>query len=643
MAWDDGLEDPHLSIASADDQSVFVLAGPGTGKTFALMRRVARLLEEGLDPSGILAVTFTRTAAKDLREQLEALGVEGAERVRATTLHALCYGALSQENAFDQTGRTARPLLSYEIDALIADLSDQFGGRTDVKERLAAYEAGWARLQRDDPGWAPSQDDQTFETSLLVWLQYHRAMLIGELVPLSLRHILANPAVNLFDQFDHVLVDEFQDLNKADQALVAELASNSALTVIGDDNQSIYSFRYANPQGIRDFPVDHPETVQFQIEECRRCPPNIVALSNALIAHDPDSLRPEPLLSDPGRDDAVLYVVQHPTQAEEADTVADFIQHYLRENPETPPGQILVLSPRRFMGLAVKQGLIDRGLQSLSYFYEDELKSTDSAEGFCLLTLLTRPGDRAALRGWLGLRSQTRRSKSYKRLKDHCSANDLEPRDVLESMRTGDVRIAHTQALRTRYDLLLERLAQLDGMEGLDLIDALWPPDLEGVDDLRRVAQSLALEAPNSGELLGLLHQEITQPELPGGQDDIIRVMSLHKSKGLTAKVVVVVGCVAGALPTIDDALPPAIQDARLSEQRRLFYVAITRAADVLVLSGATTMTLADAMRSGVRHAGFVRGQLGVVRVRATPFLAEMGDASPRPITGAEWRQTAGF
>jgi superfamily I DNA/RNA helicase len=643
MAWNDGLDGPHRDIAASDDNPICVLAGPGTGKTFAMMRRVARLLEQGADPSSVLAVTFTRTAATDLREQLAALGVPGADRVTATTLHALCFGALSRDGAFEQTRRHARPLLSYEIDALKADLATDYGGRRAVASLLSAYEAAWARLQRDVPGWAQTPDEQRFEAALIVWLRFHEAMLIGELVPMALRHLRSNPAVRLFNIYSQVLVDEFQDLNRSDQALVKALAKGGVLTVIGDDNQSIYSFRYANPQGIRDFPNEAPHTVLFQIDLCRRCPPNIVAMSNALIANDPDGLRPVPLVADRSRDAATVYIVQHPTQEEEIETVADFIGSYLQQNPDVLPGQVLVLSPRRFIGQGVKRALITRRLQALSYFYEDELDAESAAEGFCLLTLSVRPHDRASLRGWFALRSQGRRVGSYARLRVYCSANAMEPREVLDRVKDGSLTIPHAGALGPRYDELLARLATVEPLEGLDLVNALWSAGDPEVQDLRRVAQALALEAPRRPELLGLLHQEITQPELPGATDDIIRVMSLHKSKGLTARLVVVVGCVAGALPTISDGLSPSAEAAHFAEQRRLFYVAITRATHTLVLSGAATMTMRDAMRAGVRHAGFVRGQQGVVHTRSTPYLAEMGATVPPTLTGPQWRHTAGF
>src|ERR1700739_4731650 len=114
MPWDTGLHGTHRAIAAYPGAHLRVLAGPGTGKTFALMRRVARLLEEGVQPGRILAVTFTRTAANDLVEKLATLVTPGAQDVDARTLHSLSFALLTRTAVFTALGRTARPLMDYE-------------------------------------------------------------------------------------------------------------------------------------------------------------------------------------------------------------------------------------------------------------------------------------------------------------------------------------------------------------------------------------------------------------------------------------------------------------------------------------------------------------------------------------------------
>ena len=150
--------------------------------------------------------------------------------------------------------------MSYELDTLVCDLQGQFGGKRAVKKLIEAFDAYWARLQHHQPGFPNDPVEQLFSHSLRGWLIFHHAMLIGEVVPLALDFVTQNPAHPEIPRFDHVLVDEYQDLNRADQELIDALAGTSSVTVVGDEDQSIYSFRYAHPEGIVEYPLTHPQT-----------------------------------------------------------------------------------------------------------------------------------------------------------------------------------------------------------------------------------------------------------------------------------------------------------------------------------------------------------------------------------------------
>jgi superfamily I DNA/RNA helicase len=162
MAWDDGLEGTARDIAASSARIQRVLAGPGTGKSYALQRKVIRLLEvEQADPRRILAVTFTRVAAADLRKSMSELGVAGCEDVDARTLHSYCFGLLSRTGILPLLDRVPRPLikveklgwLQYEYDPLLCDIGrEEFGDKRELIERLSLYEADWAKLQHDIPG-----------------------------------------------------------------------------------------------------------------------------------------------------------------------------------------------------------------------------------------------------------------------------------------------------------------------------------------------------------------------------------------------------------------------------------------------------------------------------------------------------------
>src|SRR5258705_3809353 len=221
MAWDDGLIGTARAIAATTITPLRVMAGPGTGKSFAMKRRVARLLEDGQEARRVLAVTFTRNAAASLVEDLAALQIPNCENVRAGTLHSFCFSLLSKQDVFDFLGRKSRPIitfsksavLQFEAKPLLDDLvlGGSFGPKRECTKRIRAFEAAWARQQSETPGWPTDPLDKQFQQALLTWLKFHDAILIGELVPEALRFLRNNPDAP--ERNDHVIVDEFQDLN----------------------------------------------------------------------------------------------------------------------------------------------------------------------------------------------------------------------------------------------------------------------------------------------------------------------------------------------------------------------------------------------------------------------------------------------
>ena len=168
MAWSDGLlpGTPCHSIAASLNRQIRVVAGPGTGKSFAMKRRVARLLEGGIEPRNILPVTFTRVAAEDLHRELVGMGAPGCENLQGTTLHSLALRILIRNHVLEATGRTPRPLNDFEIKPLEADMSAAHGGVRKVRKLIKAYEAAWARLQRTSQA---SNSPPRMSSSLWIW------------------------------------------------------------------------------------------------------------------------------------------------------------------------------------------------------------------------------------------------------------------------------------------------------------------------------------------------------------------------------------------------------------------------------------------------------------------------------------------
>ena len=639
VQWSDGLDKASRRIAEIDASPLRVLAGPGTGKTTLLIRRVMRLLQNGADPSRIMLCTFTRTAAQDLQKKLGRLGVPEAQKTYADTLHSFCFSLLSKAEVFPLTGRVPRPLLEFEERFLLEDLKGTNNeGLRDLRERLSAFSAAWARQQNDDPGWPENAQDRKFLSALQAWLEFHECMLIGELIPEGLRFIRNNPVSPYRPSFDHVIIDEYQDLNRAEQALLDAIAVDGTITVAGDEDQSIYSFKHAYPEGIAGFHRTHEGTHDESLDRCRRCPQTIVSMANSLISYNPTRSE-RALCTSEENPDGDVFVVQWPLVDEEAHGLATFVARQI-EIGQVEPGQVLVLAPRRQLGYMIRDALRQSGVAAYSFFHEEALEGNPNRAGkyapqesFTLLTLLVRPEDRVALRCWCGFGSPSLRTGAWNQVRQHSEVSGDAPRLVLEHLRNGHLQLRHSKDLAERFALLQERLDALQGLQGSDLVDVLFPEGESWADPFRTIAEVLGDDG-TPAQLLDLLHRGATQPELPMDVD-YVRVMSLHKSKGLTANLVIVSSCIDGLIPSIPENSTPEVKHRALEEQRRLFYVAVTRARRTLVLSSVIGIDRADAYRMRAR----VGSGHPIAQTVASPFLNELGPDCPAAMSGSRLLQ----
>jgi superfamily I DNA/RNA helicase len=641
MVWDEGLEGPAREFAGSDHTPIRSQAGPGTGKSFALRRRVARLLEQDTSPERILLVTFTRVAAGDLEKELEAIDHPEVRRVRKGTLHSLAFWLLNRANVMEFTGRVPRPLMTFEERFLIEDLGhvNGFGDIHERKRRLKAFEAAWAREQDQDPGWPEDESDRRFQLQLEEWLRFHESMLIGELIPVTLRYLRSNPGSPELDLFDHVLVDEYQDLNRVEQSLLDHMSSRGNLAIVGDEDQSIYeNFRYAHPEGISEFDDTHEGALDVPMDRSRRCPTRIVDIANSLIQNN---LRRTGRVLEvhPENAEGEIHVVQWTSMEAEAEGIASFIGDML-DSGEFDAGSTLVLCPRRQFGYLIRDVLRERGYEAHSFFHEEALegnpkRADDSLtqRAFTLLNLLVNPDDRVSLRCWLGLGSPSLGASGYNRLCEYCANEGLSPRAALDMILAGELTIPYTTYVVRRYRALIQELQRFDGLELGEAVDHLFPAEADWAEPFRLIIEEYP-DHESLEDILESLRESITQPELPRDVE-YVRIMSLHKSKGLTADLVIICGCIEGLLPSTREGLPFEQERRYLEEQRRLFYVGITRARRRLVLSSLLALPRALAHKIGAEIQG---GNQETGNTIASSFLDELGPSSPAPIRGEDWQ-----
>ncbi len=542
------------------------------------------------------------------------------------------------QHVLEAVGRVPRPLNTFETKAMICDLAGENGGKRKVKKMIQGYTAAWAQSQGDEPGFAKNDAEKKFQASLLDWLDFHQGMLIGELIPYLVRYLKDNPAAVEHKEFKHLLVDEFQDLNKAEQTAIAYLGGSAEVCIVGDDDQSIYSFKNAHPDGIREWKDVHPGCADLEMADCHRCPTTVVEMANSLIAVNKNRVpRALNALANKGHGDVAI--VQVPYLQNEADWIKKKIAGLLAAGVH--PSEIIVLVQRAVAGKPILQALRGADIPAKSYYEESQLDSEVAQTRFALYKLFLNNEDRVALRYLLGSDVDDFRCKSYARVRKHCETTGDSPWQAMNNLYNGMLAISYSNPLVTRFTLLMEELAELEAVKNdvHAFVDKLLPDGNAELAELRELALIQMKGAENPADLLAGMMQEITQPDIPPTVEEV-RLMSLHKSKGLSSPYVFIAGCVEGILPpAFDPDWSKDEKDAALEEARRLFYVGITRVkADPdngrpgsLFISYPQQMTVADAYGANV---AFKTKSGAMANLLPSRFLNELGPAAPKAVAG---------
>ena len=367
-----------------------------------------------MDPGRIFVGTFTRAIATDLEQSL------GAD-LEVRTLHSLAYRLL-RENLAALGARHLRFLLEFEEEAMLYDVGREVGGNQRERERqLRRLQASWAQ-RRDLP-------DARFWGAVERWLRHHGGMLIGE-VPHLATTALANGDIP-GEMYDEVIIDQYQDLTACEQQLVELVWSRrGSLVVLGDDDQSIYGFRFNHPEGITGFPGRWADLEDIPIPENRRCATSIVGIANQLMAEAGSTK--DPMIARKAEAGLAAFVYWPSTEAEVAGLAT-----YIRGRPED---EFLVLVPRRFIGYRLQEAVGD---DARTAFLQEVLEHALTQERIALASLLANPDDRVAFRAWLGFdgdrptKSAARNAAAYASL---ASLGDS-VMDIARGIRDGRIEV----------------------------------------------------------------------------------------------------------------------------------------------------------------------------------------------------------
>lgn len=433
MAWNDGLEagTPAFSLASSDSKTIRAVAGPGSGKSFAIKRRIARLLESGINPDEILAITFTRTSAQDLKREISSLGIPGAEEVHSRTLHSHALKILMQTDVLERSERVPRMVIEHEIAPSLRDIDgDQYVSVKEKKALLDYYLAAWASLQSDTAGYVKDLVQAAFETDLIDWLKEHQGLLVGEVVPVAIDYLRNNPASPEIGKYKAILVDEYQDLNRSEQEFIKLIRGNADIVIVGDDDQSIYGFKFAHPEGIQELSELHGEYDDVAFDECRRCPQQVTLMASELISKNPNRTLGD-LVPHKNNHEGIVQIIQWRTYDDEIEGITKLIIDEVNSGA-VKPEDVLILAPRRRIGYVLRDKLLVAGLPVKSYFRESAIKKDQAKRAYSLLNLLAFPNDNIALRYLLGFGSSDYRKNQYSKLKELAANKKYPLHDTLD-------------------------------------------------------------------------------------------------------------------------------------------------------------------------------------------------------------------
>jgi len=272
-----------------------------------------------------------------------------------------------------------------------------------------------------------------------------------------------------------------------------------------------------------------------------------------------------------------IAIKQYQTLEDEALAVADLITDLVNDQGYAPK-EILVLAQRRSVGNPIHDALTGRNIPSKSYYQEGALENHAAQERLAILKLVVNPQDRIALRWLLGFGSGDFRAGAYARIRAYCEQAGMTPWDLMAALTDGTLQIAHTHHLVARFKAIRDEISELGQAGNIRHFVERWLGEQVAADEpFQILARELSASADTPAGLLETLIAAVSLPDVPPDVAEV-RIMSLHKSKGLSSPVVIIAGCVEGLLPTAPDTdLSPTEREAELEEQRRLFFVGLPR------------------------------------------------------------------
>lgn len=652
----DRLNEPQLAAVTLPPQHALILAGAGSGKTRVLTTRIAWLISTGqASPQSILAVTFTNKAAKEMLSRLAAMLPINVRGMWIGTFHGLCNrmlrahyrdAGLPQQfqilDSADQLSAVKRLLKSLNVDDEKfppRELCWFINAQKEAGLRPAAVEAwdDWTkrRIELYEAYEAQCQKEGVVDFAELL-LRCHELLERNE--PLR-RHYQ--------ERFRHILVDEFQDTNKLQYRWLKLLAGEgAALFCVGDDDQSIYAFRGADVGNMRDFEREFKVANLIRLEQNYRSQGNILDAANAIIRNNPSRLGKN-LWTEAGAGEPIR-VHESYSDGDEARFIVEEVKALANDGHAR--AQMALLYRSNAQSRALEHALFNAGLPyrvygGLRFFERAEIK-----HALAYLRLIANADDDTAFSRVVNFPTRGIGARSIEQLNDAA-------RDAASSLHAaiprvtgaGGAKLAAFAALIAKLreaaalplPELVEHVLDLSGLRTHYQNEKEGQERLANLDELVNAANSFVAEegaANSEGELSADLIAFLTHAALEAGEhqagegDDALQLMTVHSAKGLEFDVVFICGLEEGLFPH-ENSL---VEDKGLEEERRLMYVAVTRARQRLYLCHAQTRMLHGQTRYNLPSRFIDEIPAALLKfLTARGGKAAYSAASPAPIFGS--------
>lgn len=613
-----GLNPEQQKAVKATEGPLLIMAGAGSGKTRVLTHRIAYLMvEKGVNPYNILAITFTNKAAREMRERIYKMMGGAADEIWISTFHSMCVRILRRD--IDRIG--------FNRNFTILDTTDQQSvvkailkdknidpKKYDPRALLGAISS--AKNELIDPEKYDSLANGYFELVVSdVYKEYQKrlqknqALDFDDLIMLTIKLFTRVPEVLEYYQrkFQYIHVDEYQDTNKSQYTLVKLLASRfQNICVVGDSDQSIYRWRGADITNILSFEKDYPRAQTILLEQNYRSTKRILQAANQVISHN-QNRKEKNLWTNNPEGKKIQYYRADSEQGEAQFVVGKMKELVLKENRKWSDIAILYRTnaQSRVMEEALLKSNIEYSIVGGTKFYDrKEIKDI-----LAYLRLIANPNDDISLTRVINVPKRGIGSSSVDKIANFALRHDMSMFEALESIEliglspkitkaasefrnliNGYTQMQEYLSVTELVEEVLEKTGYRDMLKAEKSIEA--ESRLENIEEFLSVTKNFEDNSEDKS-LIGFLTDlalvaDIDKLDNDGGQGDAVVLMTLHSAKGLEFPVVFLIGLEEGVFPHTRSLVEPE----EMEEERRLMYVGCTRAEEELYITNAQMRTL---------------------------------------------------